>query len=698
MTSPTEPPDPLIRLTLHPRHLPLIALLVVANLALVVIATAFMVQALQPAPPPVVVAPPTSLPESVIATEVALRFPTAPPLPTPTPGPTATPPDNPLTLGGTLFYAYRLAGRTNLWAQTLGQPAPTRLTAGPWDDREPAPSPDGQRLAFASKREGFWNIYVLNLVTGDLTRVTEGPDFKGHPAWSPDGQWLAFEQYRNNNLDILLKNLSTGQELALTAHPAADYAPAWSANGRSIVWVSLRSGRPELWIRSLDEPLESASRSLTADANVRPAHPEFSPDGRRVLFVDEASPLLLVYALTLDEAGARPQVVGQGLHPHWSPDGSAALTLAPQDDGREFVLVAPLGQAGLAQIALKTEQGQIHSLAWGLSALPNPLPASIAQAAQVSDAPLWQETVFRANTDPPYALVPLADVRAPDPRLSDRVDDSFAGLRRASALAVGWDFLGTLDNALVPVRQPLPPALDPETWLKAGRAFDFAQASAQAGWVEITREDRGYRTFWRVWVRARVQDGSLGEPLRTTPWNVSARFSGRPIPYDAGGEYFTAMPPGYFVDFTTLAADFGWARVPALENWRAYYPGLLFWRFEKTDGLTWLAAMREVYTAEQAATRTPVPSPTATPTITRTPTETLTPTNTATPTRTATRTPRPTLTPSATRTLRPTATFTAPPPTRTPPPIIITVIITLTPEPSLTPTPRPTATETEVRP
>lgn len=701
---PQDPPDHLIRLTLNPRHLPLLILLVVANLALVVIATAFIVQAMQPAP--VVVAPPTGIPESVIATEVALRFPTAPPQLTPTPGPTATPPDNPLNLGGTLFYAFRQAGRTNLWAQPLGQPAPTRLTAGPWDDREPAPSPDGQRLAFASKREGFWNIYILNLTTGEISRVTDGTDFKGHPTWSPDGQWLAFEQYRNTNLDIILKNLTTGQELALTAHPAADYAPAWSPNGRSIVWVSLRSGRPELWIRSLDEPQESASRSLTSaialagalvgDSPFLPAHPEFSPDGQRVLFVDEANPLLLMYVLDLNQAEARPQVVGQGLHPHWSPDGSAALSLAPQDDGREFVLAAPLGQTGLAQIALKAEGGQIHSLAWGSSTLPATLPASIAQAAQVADAPLWQEMVFRANSDPAYALMPLVDVRAPDPRLSDQVDDAFAGLRRAAAQAVGWDFLGTLDNALIPVNQPLPPSIDPETWLKAGRAFDFAQASAQAGWVEITREDRGYRTFWRVWVRARLQDGSLGEPLRTPPWNVSARFSGRPIPYDAGGEYFATTPPGYFVDFTTLAADFGWVRVPALENWRAFYPGLLFWRFVKTDGLTWLAAMREVYTADQAATRTPVPSPTATPTITQTPTETLTPSTTPTATRTNTNTPRPTRTPTFTLTPRPTRTLTAPPPTRTPPPIIITIVVTITPVQS--PTPSPTATETEVIP
>jgi TolB protein len=264
------------------------------------------------------------------------------------------------------------------------------------------------------------------------------------------------------------------------------------------------------------------------------------------------------------------------------------------------------------------------------------------------------------------------------------VDDAFNGLRRAVTISAGWDFLATLDNALVPIKAPPPPSMESDSWLKAGRAFEFSQAPWQAGWVEVTREDYGFRTYWRVWVRARLQDGSMGEPLYTPPWDFGARFSGRPQPYDAGGEYRPLIPPGYFIDFTTLAEDYGWTRVPAQENWREFYPGILYWRFEHRGGLTWLEAIREVYTSAQAATQTPVPSPTATPTITGTPTKTGTPTITRTPTRTNTRTPRPTLTPTITRTPRPTLTPTI---SRTPRPIIITVVITATPPPTSTPPP-----------
>jgi TolB protein len=516
--------------------------------------------------------------------------------------------------------------------------------------------------------------------------LTSGLEFKGHPTWSPDSQYLAFEVYRRDNLDIGIVNVAGGEIIDLTTHPAADYEPTWSTGGREIVFVSMRRGNPDLWVRSLDDPFDGDARPLTDTPEVFEASPAYSPDGRQVMYSDALSPQGIVYVRSASDPGDRPREAGQGQHPIWSPDGSSVLTVIPEEVGQGYLAAAPLGQPGVAQVLYKPPVGRIGSITWSPVVLPKVLPGSIGLAAQASDAPLWAEVLSRpAPGEPQYSLVALTDVNAPDPRLSDRVDDAFIGLRRAIAQTTGWDFLATLDNALVPLRAPPPPSMESDTWLKAGRAFDFSQAAAQANWVEVTREDYGFRTYWRVWVRARLQDGSLGEPLRVPPWDFDARFSGRPRPHDEGGEYFGAMPPGYFVDFTTLAEDYGWTRVSAQTNWREFFPGILYWRYEHRDGLAWPDAMREVYTAPQVATQTPVPSPTGTPTITLTPTETGTPTKTYTPTPTRTRTPRPTFTPSVTRTPRPTV---------TPRPIVITVIIT--PTPPVTPT--PTETEPILRP
>jgi TolB protein len=678
------PPRP-AGLTVTPRQMPMLFVILLCNAALVVAATLIVEHVYAPA----------AAPAAAVTVVVAAPMATPPPLPTALAatsdpslvnqivaisnnvnaapvGPTVTAPANPLTVGGTLYYAYRHAGYTNLWAQVLGQPKPVRLTAGPWDDRDPAVSPDGTQLAFTSHRDGSWNVYVLDLTTGDTRALTTGPAYKGDPHWSPDGQYLVIEIYRNDNLDIAIIPAKGGDIIPLTADPGADYEPAWSPGGREIVWVSMRSGSPQLWKLSLDSPDEHHAVQLTNSPTIQVADPAFGPNGDVVVYTDLASPYDIIWGHSATDPNAPAFEAGQGLYPAWSPEGSSLASVAVQESGPDLVLAAPLGQKGLTQIAFRADAGHVTGLSWSSGHLPDNLPPTLAQLSLVSDAPLWSEVLSNpqpAGNDPPYSLVTVPNLTAADPRLSDRVDEAFAGLRVTTARAVGWDFLNTLDNAHIDINAPPPPSLDFNSWLKTGRAFDIAQAAEQFGWVKLTREDFGFHTYWRVWLLAAVQDGSEGEPLRVPTWNLSARYSGRPQPYDAGGEYAAVAPPGYFVDFTTLADDYGWNRVPADTNWRQFYPGIMYWRFQHSDGLDWLAAMREVYSASDVATRTPVPSPTDTPTITQTPTPTITPTRTATRTPTATPTRWPTITQSPTATRWPTITLTpsnTPRPTATP--------------------------------
>ncbi len=676
---PGKGPQPAYLLALTPRQLPLLVLLLLANAAVIVAVTLVVEHsygpleanqgAVLPATPPPIPSPAASTPDPSLSNQIVAIGANINPAPV---GPTVTAPANPLTVGGTLYYAYRHDGYTNLWAQVLDQPNPVRLTAGPWDDRDPAISPDGTQLAFASHRDGSWNLYVLDLTTGDTRKLTSDKAFKANPHWSPDGQYLVFELYRNDNLDIAIISAKGGDIIPLTGDPAADYDPAWSPGGREIVWVSMRSGTPQLWKMSLDDPNEHHFAQLTNDPTVHAASPAFNPNGDLVVYTDEASPYDIIWAQSATDPSAPPFEAGQGLYPTWSPEGSSLASVAVQENGPDLVLAAPLGQKGLTQIAFRAESGRVRGLAWSNGHLPDSLPPSLAQLSQVSDAPPWAEVLSNpqpAGSDPPYSLVTVPNLTAPDPRLSDRVDEAFAGLRLTTARAVGWDFLNTLDNALIDINAPPPPSLDFNSWLKTGRAFDVAQAAEQYGWIRLTREDFGFHTYWRVWLLAAVQDGSQGEPLHGPTWDLAARYSGRPQPYDAGGEYTSVVPPGYFVDFTTLADDYGWSRAPAQTNWRQFYPGIMYWRFEHRDGLDWLAAMREVYSSAAVATRTPVPSPTDTPTITQTPTNTVTPTRTATrtPTNTATRWPTITQTPSPTH--WPTLTWTpsnTPRPTATP--------------------------------
>jgi TolB protein len=241
--------------------------------------------------------------------------------------------------------------------------------------------------------------------------------------------------------------------------------------------------------------------------------------------------------------------------------------------------------------------------------------------------------------------VDLQDVQAPHPQLHDLADEAFTAFRQRVVKEADWDALASLENAYVPLTTALDPGFEND-WLYTGRAIAINSLMVNAGWMAAVREDVGTETYWRIYIRATKQDGSLGEPLHNPPWDLNARYSLITEYYEAGGVY-APVPSGYWVDVTSLAQAYQWKRLPALANWRTYYRGTRFSEFALTGDLTWYQAMLELYPPEILLTPTRMLPPTLTPTNTPYPTETPGPTR-ASSTKSAT--PSATTTPSATPT------------------------------------------------
>ncbi|MRR30612.1 hypothetical protein EG834_09890 [bacterium] len=288
--------------------------------------------------------------------------------------------------------------------------------------------------------------------------------------------------------------------------------------------------------------------------------------------------------------------------------------------------------------------GRIEGLEWRGGVTPRlitalPLPANATEPA----SPLWN-TVLTTNPQPPngrFGVVALQDVSAPFAYLHDTADESFAALRENVARECGWDFLANLENAYTPFNEPPTPNMD-ENWLFTGRAISLNGMPLNAGWMALVREEFNGQTFWRVYLRARYQDGSQGIPLRDNTWDMNARFLGSPQDFEAGGRN-RGIPAGYWINFSEIAARYGWERSPALTNWRTYLPAARYNLYRFSEGLDWYTAMSEVYPAE--ALTTPTFRPTFTPTITLTPDYFDLITLTPTPLPSLTPTIRPTLTP-----------------------------------------------------
>ncbi len=517
---------------------------------------------------------------------------------------------------GTVFFTARTQARSHIWAYVIGESEPVQITFGEWDDRNPAFNADEGMLAFTSNSGLYWDLYLLDLNSGNFRQLTETPGFEGRPTWSPDGRWIAYEANYDGDFDIYILPVMDDEDvIQLTNHPANDNSPDWNAGGRRIAFISDRDGSPDVFIAKLDQPDERFV-NLTQTIELTESGPAYSPQGNLLAYSINRTGFEEILIKEIEgELPSSPN--GQGHGVRWSPDGKALIAVL--EDTHERWLVAYAYDGG--QPPGLPIHSNIEDLFWTAGGLP-------AAAYQLGEDEAERSPLYRIELNSPDAtidrlsLASLPGVTAPNASLSDAVDEAFNALRARVAADLGWDFLSTLEHAFVGINDPLPPGLSYDDWLFTGRAFAFSQAAVQAGWVEMVREDFGGQTYWRVYVRSAEQDGSQGEPLRTHSWDFQVRYEGDPQFYDQGGRIKENIPPGYYVDFTQLAADYGFERVPALPNWRTYYHGARFNEFVYRDHRNWIEAMLELYPNSAIITPTPFQTPTPTPTRTPRPTPT----------------------------------------------------------------------------
>ncbi len=202
----------------------------------------------------------------------------------------------------------------------------------------PAVSAAGDKLAFLSDRSGSLSLYLADGDGNEVERIVEGESwrgvesmraFYGAPQWSPDGRHLLFPAQRHGE-DMLflydLRNSKVVRQLSIGMEEMRGIT--WSPSGEEVVVAGVRNGRTNLYRVTL----EKGEVEALTDDRFTYMHPDWSPDGRRIVCatdrVDAGRPgmmerdlQLAFYDLTTGSWEILKGQAGSNHSPVWSGDG-----------------------------------------------------------------------------------------------------------------------------------------------------------------------------------------------------------------------------------------------------------------------------------------------------------------------------------------------------------------------------------------
>jgi Tol biopolymer transport system component/tRNA A-37 threonylcarbamoyl transferase component Bud32 len=208
---------------------------------------------------------------------------------------------------------------SDIFLVRLGGGEPKRLTFDNVIIRGLDWTPDGAYTIFSSNRlSGQGRLWKVSAHGGQPEPLPVGQGGACFPSLSRDGRRLAYTQAdTNGNIWRYEVRGTTGRSAPptkLIASTGSNFDPQYSPDGKRIVFVSDRSGSREIWVCDSDG---SNPRQLTSFGGPHVGVPFWSPDGRQIRFV--ATPESGVGWYVVSEEGGQPRRVTD--LETWSRDG-----------------------------------------------------------------------------------------------------------------------------------------------------------------------------------------------------------------------------------------------------------------------------------------------------------------------------------------------------------------------------------------
>jgi serine/threonine protein kinase len=213
----------------------------------------------------------------------------------------------------------------DIYVVSVGGGEPRRLTFNNTTIAGLTWTADGREIIFSQNPvyvEGNGSLWRIPAAGGTADRFAEGGDHAIYPHIARHGNRLAFVQ-GSGDLSIYRKELSlTSSKRSPTKFIAStrnDASPDYSPDGRKVVFHSDRSGQFEIWKSDIDgtNPVQLTFLNKFAGS------PRWSPDGQQIAFDFFGERRGQVYVVSAERGQPRAITSGDfdNIVPSWSRDG-----------------------------------------------------------------------------------------------------------------------------------------------------------------------------------------------------------------------------------------------------------------------------------------------------------------------------------------------------------------------------------------